>query len=339
MAVTSSDVVEADVRRGDGAATRWCDGDGATATARRRDRTGLHEALDAADGGEEEAEGEGEKEAAAPDASGALKDFKIKAAEVMVLAISTGATSQPGVKEAVARFPTELKIDACFGEYAATQYGGMWTCKGRGVHAVYGLTREGKKRKDALMEEHGALLTPAIAAMGGGVGTQQTGASKATPKTHSGRRGKAGATPALKAAAEAATAVLEATVVDDVVERAQVAIATRESTVAVQRMDRYRQIRTELDENVVDVDDDATLDGNKCEARRRAKEEIPDDAEAGKLRTQLEATQAAEQEEEVARAALQAAQKKTAAARRKLSSMVDALGDAAVAQPAKRKKR
>ena len=301
-----------------------------------RDHAGLQEALDAAGDGEEEAEAEAEGEEAVAEG---LDAAKLRAAEIMLLAISTGAKAQPDVKAAVSRFPTALKVDSCFGEYAATQYGGLWACEGRGVHAVYGLTREGKKRKDALMEEHGALLTPAIAAMGGSVGTQhERGASKATASKPGGRRGKAGVTPALKAAAEAAEVVLEATAVEaDVVGRAQMAITTRESAVVARQLDRMREIRIELDQNVIDVDDDETFDKNKFEARRCAKKEIPDDKEAVKLRAQLEVTQAAEQEEEAAQAALQAAQKKTAAARRKLSSMVNALGDGAVAPPAKRK--
>ena len=124
---------------------------------------------------------------------------------------------------------------------------------------------------------------------------------------------------------------------DGLVERAQVLVATRQSLVSQQRATRMRRIRDQLDEGVVDVDDDETLDRNKETARRQAKQEIPDDAQAAKLQSHVEQLRTAEAEEAELLRRLVAARKKTTEARQAVSVLVEEMGEGA--PPAKKARK
>jgi hypothetical protein len=133
--------------------------------------------------------------------------------------------------------------------------------------------------------------------------------------------------------------VLEATAVDDdLLELAQMVMAKQGSLVSQQRATRMREIRNQLDEGVVDVDDDETLDRNKETSRKRAKEEVPDDARVLKLRGQVEELQTRKTEEAAILEQLAAVREKVTKAREGISVLVEDM-DGGEEPPTKRAKK
>lgn len=193
-----------------------------------------------------------------------------------------------------------------------------------------------------LVRTRGTAVVQAANAKAATPGSSKSTRAQATPPASV--ASSSGAKPngkALATAAKGSTAVPVARAVDDgLLERAQLAVAKRESLVSQQRATRMREIRNQLDEGVVDVDDDETLDRNKETARKRAKEEVPDDARVVKLRGQVEQLQAAETEEAAILKQLAAVREKVTKAREGVSALVEEMeGGEELPPPAKKAKK